>query len=150
MPAEMTITVSEEVVRDLLPLYFEGEASPDSRALVETWFARDPAFANAMRRGADSLAALGDLEPPPLDEAGVREALKRAHRIVRVREISLGLAGGLAVLPVLLIALALLFPARVPMAPLDGVLALIVCFSLAGLSGLTYFYVRGRTGSDLF
>ena len=150
MPAEMTMTISEGVVRDLLPLYFDNEASAGSRALVETWFARDPGFARAARHGADTLAALGDLEAPPPDEAGVREALRRAHRIVRVREISLGLAGGLTVLPIVLIGLALLFPTRMPMAPLDGLLALIVCFSLAALSWLTYFYVRGRTGSDLF
>jgi len=142
--------VTQDVVRDLLPLYFENEASPDSRILVETWFAHDPAFARAARHGAGKLAALGALETPPLDEAGVREALKRVHRIVRVREVSLGLAGALTLLPLLLGAFALLFPARMPVKPLDGLFALIACLSLAAISWLAYFHVRGRTGSDLF
>src|SRR6185312_2252669 len=44
-PSEDMMRVTQDVVRDLLPLYFENEASPDSRILVETWFAHDPAFA---------------------------------------------------------------------------------------------------------
>ena len=150
MPAEMTMTVTEEVVRDLLPLYFDNEASAGSRALVESWFVRDPAFARAARHGADAVAALGDLQAPPLDEAGVREALRRVHRIVRVREVSLGLAGALTLLPVLLGAFALFFPASLPLATLDGLFALIVCLSLATMSWMTYFYVRRRIGSNLF
>jgi hypothetical protein len=144
------MTVTEEVVRDLLPLYFENEASVGSRALVETWFVRDPAFARTARHGADAVAALGDLETPPLDETGVREALKRARRIVFAREVSLGLAGALTLLPFLLGGFAWLSSAPMPVAPLDGLFALIVCFSLAATSWLIYFYVRRRTGSDLF
>lgn len=150
MPAEMTTTVTEEVVRDLLPLYFEDEASAASRALVERWFMHDPAFARAARHGADTLAALGDLKAPPLDEAGVREALRRVRRIVLAREVALGLAGALTLLPFLAAVFVLLLPTHMPVATLDVVFALIACLALAGLSWLTYFYMRGRTGSDLF
>jgi anti-sigma factor RsiW len=141
--------VTEDVVRDLLPLYFDGEASADSRAIVESWFARDPAFARAARRGEDVLGAL-DVPETPLDEAGVREALKRVRRIVLAREVALGLAGALTLLPFLVGGFALLFPARMPIAPHDAMLALLLCSGLAGLSWLIYFRVRGRTGSDLF
>lgn len=150
MSAEMTMIVTEEVVRDLLPLYFENEASLGSRVLVESWFAQDPAFARAARHGADAVGLLDRLEAPPLDEGDVREALRRVRRIVLVREVSLGFAGGLTILPFLLVGLALLFPTRIPMTPLDGLFALIVCGSLAALGWVTYFHVRGRTGSDLF
>jgi hypothetical protein len=37
-----------------------------------------------------------------------------------------------------------------PVASLDGLFALIVCLSLAGISWLAYVFVRGRTGSELF
>jgi anti-sigma factor RsiW len=149
LPGEI-MNVTEDVVRDLLPLYFEGEASADSRAVIESWFARDPAFARAARRGADAIGALGQMEAAPLDEAGVREALKRMHRIARAREIALGLAGGLTLLPFLLGGLALLFPARMALDPRAGLSALLACFGLAALSWLAYFHVRRRTGSDLF
>jgi anti-sigma factor RsiW len=147
--AREPMTVTENVIRDLLPLYLGGEASADSRALVEAWLVTDPAFASVVRRSADAIGALGDLAPPALDEAGVREALRRVRRIVLVREVSLGLAGALTLLPFLLAAFALLFPGRMEWTSLDEPSALIVCASLAALSWMTYFYVRGRTRSDL-
>jgi hypothetical protein len=37
--------VTREVITDLLPVYFSGEASPDTGTLVEEFFKRDPEFA---------------------------------------------------------------------------------------------------------
>lgn len=106
------MTITEDVVNDLLPLYFDGEASPDSRSVVETWFASHPAFAQAARRGSGAFDALATMSPPPLDQAGAREALRRVHRIILWREVSLGLAMSLSVCPILVVACALLFPAQ--------------------------------------
>ena len=36
--------ITRDVVTDLLPLYESGEASPDTRALVEAYFRPDPDF----------------------------------------------------------------------------------------------------------
>ena len=36
------MNVTREVIYDLLPAYFAGEASADTRALVEEFFATDP------------------------------------------------------------------------------------------------------------
>lgn len=50
--------VSRDVGMDLLPLYLAGEASEDSRALVEQCAARDPIFARAVeqaQRGEDAI-----------------------------------------------------------------------------------------------
>ena len=44
----MKMDVSSAVVSDLWPVYVSGEASPDSRALVEAFLAADPAFARAL------------------------------------------------------------------------------------------------------
>ena len=37
--------ITREVITDLLPLYLAGEASEDSRRLVDEYFASDPEFA---------------------------------------------------------------------------------------------------------
>ena len=41
--------VTHDVVSDLWPLYASGEASADTRALVDAFLAGDPAFAQALR-----------------------------------------------------------------------------------------------------
>lgn len=41
--------VTREVVKDLLPKYFSGEASEDTRRMVEEYFRQDPDFERAAR-----------------------------------------------------------------------------------------------------
>ena len=41
--------VTRDVVSDLWPLYASGEASADTRALVDAFLAGDPAFAQSLR-----------------------------------------------------------------------------------------------------
>ena len=41
--------VTHDVVSDLWPLYASGEASADTRALVDAFLASDPAFAQVLR-----------------------------------------------------------------------------------------------------
>jgi peptidoglycan/LPS O-acetylase OafA/YrhL len=43
------MNVTHDVVSDLWPLYASGEASADTRALVDAFLAGDPAFAQALR-----------------------------------------------------------------------------------------------------
>ena len=42
--------VTREVIYDLLPSYFAGDASDDTRALVEAYFETDPEFARMASR----------------------------------------------------------------------------------------------------
>ena len=42
--------VTRDVIYDLLPSYFAGDASDDTRALVEAYFATDPEFARMAAR----------------------------------------------------------------------------------------------------
>jgi anti-sigma factor RsiW len=60
----MKIDVSSAVISDLWPVYASGEASPDSRAVVEAFLAADPAFAQALRDSSG--ATLGVAKPPAL------------------------------------------------------------------------------------
>ena len=82
--------VTREVIADLWPLYAAGEASPDSRALIE-WFLRsDPEFAGT----------LADASRPPL---AVPE-LQPDHELKTLTRIRKRLAG-----PVMFLQLALVF-----------------------------------------
>jgi len=42
--------ITQDLVMDLLPVYFSGEASDQTRRIVETYFAENPAFEQMARR----------------------------------------------------------------------------------------------------
>jgi anti-sigma factor RsiW len=82
------MTVTRDVVKDLLTVYLAGEASGDSRALVEDWLKSDPELAadveRARRNEWPAVAA-----PQPAVE---KRALDRTRRYLRTRSVVLGAA----------------------------------------------------------
>lgn len=52
------MNVTREVVTDLLPIYFSGEASGDTKVLVEDYFREDPDFERVARSAATPLETL--------------------------------------------------------------------------------------------
>jgi hypothetical protein len=78
------MTVDDDVILDLLPLYRSGLASPATGRLVAAWLAAHPEFDEA---GA----------PPPQAGDGLG-ALAEARRLARWRRRLYGLAIGLSVL----------------------------------------------------
>jgi hypothetical protein len=52
------MNVTREVVTDLLPIYFSGEASGDTKVLVEDYFRQDPDFERFARSAATPLETL--------------------------------------------------------------------------------------------
>jgi ferric-dicitrate binding protein FerR (iron transport regulator) len=80
---------TRELITDLLPTYFSGEASADTQAFVEEFFAQDPEFEQLARRLAGSLNALK--QPVPGDEeAAEKRALTRTRMELQGKNISLG------------------------------------------------------------
>lgn len=144
-----SMLITDNVIRDLVPLYFDGEASADSRALVEKWFATDPDFARSARRQSDVISALANADAGPVSEEVVRQALRRAHRIILIREVSLGLAGALSLFFLAVGAFVLLSAAARPHPAGNGILALTICFILAATNWTIYFKVRRQTGPGL-
>ena len=62
--------ITREVVTDLWPLYVAGEASPDSRALVDAFLAEYPEFERLMKEsGSPALLSCPGLALPPDHEA---------------------------------------------------------------------------------
>jgi hypothetical protein len=66
-----TMNVTREVVTDLLPIYFSGEASADTKVLVEDYFRQDPDFERIARRAATPLETLR--AAPPIAASSQRE-----------------------------------------------------------------------------
>jgi hypothetical protein len=57
------MNVTREVVTDLLPVYFSGEASGDTKVLVEDYFRQDPDFERMARTAATPLETLRAAAP---------------------------------------------------------------------------------------
>jgi len=72
------VNVTRDVVADLWPLYEAGEASADTRALLDEFLAQDPAFASTLR-------ATPSMNPPVLEISPDAKlaALKRTRDLVR-------------------------------------------------------------------
>ena len=70
--------VTRDVITDLWPLYVSGDASPDTRKLVEDFLTRDPEFARTMKE--NGLDALGAVTPPSLPPDHELTTLARVKR----------------------------------------------------------------------
>jgi glycerol uptake facilitator-like aquaporin len=83
--------LEREVIVDLLPAYFSGEASAATRALVEEYFREHPDFEQSARRAGQSLESL-KVAPTPLDHEREKLALERARMVTETRSSFLWLA----------------------------------------------------------
>ena len=92
------MTITRDIVLDLLPLYAAGEASADTRAAVDTFAATDATVAALLRalQQAPRLADAADIEAPASLE---RAAINRTRTIIRRRAWTLGLAIAFTLLP---------------------------------------------------
>lgn len=96
------MTVTRDVVIDLLPGYFAGDLSADSRGLVDAHLATDPEFA----RMAERFGRLLDRTAPPAATDAARqqtETLARARRAQQRRGEFRGLAIGYGMAALLLV-----------------------------------------------
>ena len=57
------MNVTRQVISDLLPVYLSGEASGDTKALVEDYFRQDPEFESIARTAAAPLETLRAAAP---------------------------------------------------------------------------------------
>ena len=87
--------VTRDVVKDLLTVYLAGEASADTRALVEDYLRTDADLA----RHVDE-ARRGELPPVALPEPSVeKRAMARTRRRLKLRMVVMGAAVYFSLLP---------------------------------------------------
>lgn len=87
------MTVTREVVRDLWPAYVAGEASGDTRRLVDEFLAQDPEFARSLRSDAEPVVET-TIDLPPNHEARTLDRVKaRLRRRSPFRLVALAFTG---------------------------------------------------------
>ena len=89
--------VTRDVVRDLLPAYLGGEASADTRRLVEAFLAGDPELAKEVE--AESGEDFGLPDTPAPASTAEKEALDQTRRLLKHRTSTLVVAAIFTVLP---------------------------------------------------
>lgn len=102
----MKLEVTRDVVSDLWPLYRAGEASADSRALVEAYLKEDSALAEKLRN-SESLS--GVMPAVRLSPDAERRLLDDARRRARMKLLLIGGAIGLCGILAIAAFVALLF-----------------------------------------
>ena len=117
------MNITRDVIADLLPAYLSGEASADTKALIDGLAARDPDIAglvaSARNERTDAMAPAHIPLPPNLE----RDVVTRTRAVLRRRSWTL--------------ALALFFTA----------MPLVFAFDSRGI---TFFMLRDEPGSRLF
>ena len=98
------MNVTRDVIYDLLPGYFSGDISPDTRALVDAFLEQDPEFRRMMERFRVMFR-----EPRPASApgtAGDKETFERARSLMQKRSELRGyvIAFGLATIFVVMVA----------------------------------------------
>lgn len=82
------MNISRDVITDLLPVYLSGEASIDTRTLIEEFFRQDPAFAELVYSQPPLEALTPNLSSPGQE----KEILQRVKSTLRLRSILFGFA----------------------------------------------------------
>jgi hypothetical protein len=93
------MNVTQEVVTDLLPIYFSGEASEDTKALVEDYFRQDPDFERIARSAATPLETLRAAAPIAADSEKEKRDLERVLWGLRRRKWLFGVSLFLTLAP---------------------------------------------------
>jgi hypothetical protein len=87
--------ITRDVVSDLWPLYESGEASPDTRAVVDEYLASDPDYARLLKGLADPASAAISM-PPDREVAALartRDLVRGGRWLRAIRLIALALTG---------------------------------------------------------
>jgi hypothetical protein len=77
------MNVTRDVIHDLWPVYEAGEATADTRALVEEFLKQDPQFAELLRNRGDAMLHMLVRKVGPDQEA---RALHRTKRLLHGRD----------------------------------------------------------------
>ncbi len=101
------MNVTRDVIYDLLPGYFSGDLSPDTRALVDEFLAQDPEFRRMMERFRTMFGEMRGSMPPSAARPAEKVTFERARSVMHQRSELRGysLAFGIAALLVGFIAI---------------------------------------------
>lgn len=87
------MNVTRDVIYDLLPAYFSGDASTDTQALIEEFFVTDPEFGRMARRFHTLSAARPVGDALEADRAKLVFSRARASMKLRISAVAFALGG---------------------------------------------------------
>ncbi len=87
--------ITRDMIKDLLAVYLAGEASADTRALIDDWLRTDPELAHQVEEARRSDLPVVPALTPTIE----KRALDRTRRQLRRRSIVLGVAVYVSTLP---------------------------------------------------
>ena len=90
------MNVTREVIYDLLPAYFAGDASPDTRKLMEEFFATDPEFGRMAARFQTATDRARQSGAPSAEAERERQSFSRVRARLGLRYAALGWGAGAA------------------------------------------------------
>jgi anti-sigma factor RsiW len=89
------VNVSRDIVKDLIPVYLAGDASADTRALVEAYLESDPELAGDVMAARGTSRALPATRPPTAE----KQTLDATRQLIKTRTSTLVVATIFTVLP---------------------------------------------------
>jgi anti-sigma factor RsiW len=89
------MNISRDVVKDLIPVYLAGDASADTRALVESYLKTDPEFAGDVTAARGTSLGLPATRPPTAE----KQTLDATRQLLKSRTSTLAVATIFTVLP---------------------------------------------------
>lgn len=95
------MNVTRDVLADLLPVYFSGEASEDTKRLLENYFRENPDFERIARKAATPLEMLRGVPPVAPDEEKEKCDLQWTREELFRRRLMFGLALVFTVAPLI-------------------------------------------------
>lgn len=132
--------ITKDIILDLLPAYFSGEASKETVAIVENFFADHPDFAAEAQKLKTDL--LPNEIPQTLTPEDEMKALKKTRSLIRLRSIFLPIAIFFTLLPFSFVASSERGLVMLVLRDFPG--AAIVFGSIALICWIGYFVVRQR------
>ena len=90
------MNVTREVIYDLLPAYFAGDASQDTRKLIEEFFATDPEFGRTAARFQIATDRARQSGAPSAEAERERQSFSRVRARLGLRYAALGWGVGAA------------------------------------------------------
>ena len=93
------MNITREVVTDLLPIYVSGEASADTKVLVEEYFRQDPDFERVSRGAATPFEILRADASPAAGADEEKRGLERVRKALRRRTALFALSLYLTLVP---------------------------------------------------
>ncbi|HKW00109.1 MAG TPA: hypothetical protein VJN96_09800 [Vicinamibacterales bacterium] len=93
------MTITQDVITDLLPAYLSGEASADTKAIVDEFLSGHPQFATVVQAARRGLGEAPRFDQRPLAPDVEREAVSRTRAVIRRQRRILAFAIVLTLMP---------------------------------------------------